>query len=174
MREIKNGLSPSVLSAESAAVMEQVERMPQFISAKTVAAYWSLPDEVYTHDFVKKWCGSKEILLPVMREGGYLCFKKYTEGCVMNAAGYNIHEPEGEECSLENIDLIIVPGVAFDREGNRLGRGKGFYDRLLHDLAAYKVGVCFSFQLLDSVPVDPHDVKMDTVISEGLLTSEHI
>ena len=63
--------------------------------------------------------------------------------------------------------MIIVPGVAFDPTGNRMGRGRGFYDRLLKSTPnAIKVGVAYDFQMLDTLPVEPHDVKMDLIITE--------
>ena len=75
---------------------------------------------------------------------------------------------EAEEWTdLGAVEMIVVPGVAFDREGNRMGRGRGFYDRLLKSTPrAMKVGVCYDFQMIEDVPVEPHDVKMDCVVSE--------
>ncbi len=82
---------------------------------------------------------------------------------------FGIEEPTGAEFTdLDKVDLIIVPGVAFDRQRNRMGRGRGFYDRLLKSTPnAYKVGVGFNFQLVDNVPVEPFDVPMDNVIIEN-------
>ena len=66
---------------------------------------------------------------------------------------------------LNKIDVILVPGVAFDRTLNRLGRGKGFYDKILSQTKACKIGICFDFQLLDRIPTEVHDVRMTQVIS---------
>ncbi|MBR4936765.1 MAG: 5-formyltetrahydrofolate cyclo-ligase, partial [Bacteroidaceae bacterium] len=81
---------------------------------------------------------------------------------------YNINEPQGAPFTrLSSIDLVIAPGMAFDTAGRRMGRGKGYYDRFLAqpELAnAYKIGVCFPFQLLPEVPVDAHDICMDEVL----------
>ena len=81
---------------------------------------------------------------------------------------FGIGEPTGPEFTdLESIDMIIVPGVAFDSHGNRMGRGRGFYDRLLKSTPnAAKIGVGYDFQLLDTIPVEPHDVPMDCVITD--------
>ena len=70
----------------------------------------------------------------------------------------------------DKIDLIVVPGLAFSRDGHRPGRGGGFFDRLLARPAAgaYKLGVCFDFQLLESIPIEPHDIVMDTVVTEEI------
>ena len=80
---------------------------------------------------------------------------------------YGIEEPTGEFFTdYSAIDLIVVPGVAFDRKGNRLGRGKGYYDRLLPQIpSAYKAGICFSFQIVEEIPAEPFDICMDEVIT---------
>ena len=78
---------------------------------------------------------------------------------------FNILEPQNDPYT-GGFDLIIVPGVAFDRHGNRIGRGKGYYDRFLcQHLDVKRIGICFDFQLVDEVPTDPLDIKMDEVIS---------
>ncbi len=84
----------------------------------------------------------------------------------------NIPQSARNEADLhlpDSIDLILVPGLAFSRDRHRLGRGGGFFDRLLSGRAAnaFKLGLCFSFQLLDHVPVEGHDVVMDAVITDG-------
>ena len=82
---------------------------------------------------------------------------------------FGIDEPIGNVYdNPEKIDLIVVPGVAFDKKNNRLGRGKAYYDKLLKTANTFKVGICFDFQLIDSVPVDKYDIKMDLVISDSL------
>jgi 5-formyltetrahydrofolate cyclo-ligase len=69
------------------------------------------------------------------------------------------------EIPLEKFDLVLVPGVAFDLSGNRLGRGKGFYDQLLAKISGVKCGVGYDFQLLEKIPAEPHDAKVDFVIT---------
>jgi 5-formyltetrahydrofolate cyclo-ligase len=81
---------------------------------------------------------------------------------------FGIGEPTGPIWTdLDAIQIIIVPGVAFDRSGNRMGRGRGFYDRMLKStVGALKIGIAYDFQMLDEIPVEPHDVKMDRIITE--------
>lgn len=93
----------------------------------------------------------------------------------MEAGAYGIMEPEGPAfTAYDDIDLIIIPGVAFDVKHNRLGRGKGYYDRFLQQMQqmqqmqqthAYKIGVCFPHQLVDNIPVTAYDIPMDEVVS---------
>ena len=85
----------------------------------------------------------------------------------MEVGAYGINEPQGDTpCPAEAIDLMVVPAVAFTRRGERLGRGKGFYDCYLsrEGFRAYTVGVCYSHQLLDSLPTEPHDCRVDEVV----------
>ncbi|MBQ0024438.1 MAG: 5-formyltetrahydrofolate cyclo-ligase [Bacteroidales bacterium] len=150
---------------DCASLWRTVEDMPQFRSASTVLMYWSLPDEVPTVDFIRKWSRFKKILLPVVN-GDNLLLKEYSENALVK--GYRgIMEPslEAAPASFQNVDFSIVPGVAFDRSCNRMGRGKGFYDRTLPHISGFKAGVCFDFQLFDSIPVDPWDVPVDAVIT---------
>ena len=155
--------------ARSQPIMQQVELLPQFQQATTVLLYWSMEDEVQTHVFVNRWYQEKRLLLPCV-DGDDLRLRQYTgPECLKAGEQFGIGEPTGPEFTeLEKVDLIIVPGVAFDRNGNRMGRGRGFYDRLLKSTPnAFKVGVGFDFQLVDEVPVEPFDVAMDKVIIES-------
>lgn len=96
-----------------------------------VLLYYSLKDEVDTHEFVRKWSREKRILLPVV-VGDDLELRVYTGPEDLATGSYGIEEPTGELFTdYAAIDFVAVPGVAFDNAGNRLGRGKGYYDRLL-------------------------------------------
>ena len=152
----------------SEGIMRQVEALEEFRRAGTVLLYWSMDDEVQTHDFVNRWYREKCILLPCV-DGDDLRLRQYTGSeCLKAGEQFGIGEPTGPEFTdLDSVELIIVPGVAFDSEGNRMGRGRGFYDRLLKSTPkAYKVGVAFDFQVIDRVPVEEFDVAMDRVVSE--------
>lgn len=149
-------------------IMEQVESLPQFRDAQTILLYWSMEDEVQTHDFVNRWYKEKTLLLPCV-DGDDLRLRQYTgPECLKEGEQFGIGEPTGPEFTdLERVQMIIVPGVAFDRMGNRMGRGRGFYDRLLKSTPkAFKVGVAFNFQMVDLVPTEDFDVPMNAVITE--------
>ena len=129
--------------------------------------YYSLPDEVDTHTLVDSLLVSgKQILLPRVTGEGTMELRRYTGPSDLALGAYNIMEPTGELFDdYAAIDLAIIPGMAFDKEGNRMGRGKGYYDRLLPKLrSTYKIGICLPFQLVEQIPTDEHDVKMDEVI----------
>lgn len=144
-----------------------LETHPLFRQAGTVLLYYSLPDEVRTHAFVEKWSKEKTIILPVVK-GDELELRAYTGKAHLQTSTFHIEEPTGAPWDpTRKIDLAIIPGVAFDRKGNRLGRGKGYYDRLLSRTELYKIGVCFRFQLYEEgLPVDAFDTPMDEVWTE--------
>ncbi|MGZ2370849.1 5-formyltetrahydrofolate cyclo-ligase [Ancylomarina sp. YFZ004] len=167
IRSLKNAISLEEKTRRSIVILENVEQLPEFIDAKTVMLYWAMGDEVQTSDFVIKWSASKRVILPCVN-GNDLDLRIF-RGVEDLIAGENfgIPEPSGElYTDYEDIDLILIPGVAFDVDNNRMGRGKAYYDKLLASLSAYKLGVCFNFQMLKAVPTDEHDIRMDQIISE--------
>ncbi|WP_301062346.1 5-formyltetrahydrofolate cyclo-ligase [Phocaeicola sp.] len=154
---------------KSAALLEKLEQHPRFIAARTVLLYYSLSDEVQTHDFVEKWHRQKRILLPVVKgDSNMLELRIYTgKNCLKTSKAYHIEEPEGETfTAYKDIELAVIPGVSFDAQGNRLGRGKGYYDRLLPSLVSYNIGICFGFQVSEKIPAESFDRVMDEVWTE--------
>jgi 5-formyltetrahydrofolate cyclo-ligase len=160
----KASLSDATLKSLSADILETLENHPVFRSSNTILLYHSIKDEVYTHAFLEKWSTQKQILLPVVR-GDELEIRSYRDSNDLVIGAYGIKEPAGEVFrDYARIDLAVVPGVAFDASGSRLGRGKGYYDKLLPQLTAYKIGLCFPFQLVNEIPTEAFDIRMDEVI----------
>lgn len=154
--------------SRSLPIMQQVEQLPQFREAQTILLYWSMEDEVQTHDFVNRWYQQKTLLLPCV-DGDDLRLRQYTgPECMKEGEQFGIGEPTGPEFTdLDAVQMIIVPGVAFDSHNNRMGRGRGFYDRLLKSTPnAFKVGVAFNFQMVPLVPTEEFDVPMSAVLTE--------
>jgi 5-formyltetrahydrofolate cyclo-ligase len=165
MKALKNKYSLEQKKILSGPILKSLEQIPEFIQANTILLYWSMEDELATHDFVCKWAQKKRLILPCVK--GETLDLRVFEGVDFLEEGerYGIPEPVGPIFRKEDeIDLIVVPGVAFDRQRNRMGRGKAYYDRLLKSLSAYKIGLCFNFQMLEQVPVDEHDIKMDKIV----------
>lgn len=153
------------LSAASS-VFDRLEHSAAFQLAEKILMYHSLPDELETHSFLRKWKDRKKFFLPRVN-GVNLELLPYDESR-LEIGSFHIEEPKGTDVyPVEEIEVIIVPGVAFDRKGRRLGRGKGFYDRLLQTAKATKIGVGYDFQLVDELPSEAHDVPMDMVITES-------
>lgn len=166
IRDLKSMMIETEKSLAAEEVFARFEKTAAFLMARNILIYHSLPDELSTRQFLAKWHGKKHFFLPRVN-GVNLDILPYDESRIELGA-FQIEEPTGNNIvSPDEIELIVVPGVAYDRKGNRLGRGKGFYDRLLQSTKATKVGVCYEFQLIDEVPAEPHDVRMDMVISQN-------
>lgn len=166
-RKIRS-MKQMLLETEKIEAAEQafarLEQTAAFMMANHILMYHSLPDELSTHSFLKKWADRKRFYLPRVN-GVNLEILPYEESR-LELGAFHIEEPTGNETvNADDIELIVVPAVAYDRRGNRLGRGKGFYDRLLGETKATKIGIAYEFQIIDEVPVEPHDVPMDIVIS---------
>ena len=150
--------------AEALRLLSAVSAEPHFASARRVLIYNPLPDEIDVLPILEKFKAVKRFFMPVVC-GDILKILPYTEK--QRRGAYNISEPVGSDyVSINDIDLAIVPGVGFTADGHRLGRGKGYYDRLLSGAACYKMGVCFSCQIEPAIgeTAEPHDVKMNCVL----------
>lgn len=148
-------------------VFSKLEQCAAFLMADSVLLYHSLPDELSTREFLDRWASRKRFFLPRVN-GVNLDILPYDRSR-MALGAFHIEEPQGDDTTdVSTIELIVVPAIAFDRRGGRVGRGKGYYDRLLANSSATKIGVGYDFQLIeDDIPVEPHDVAVDIVITES-------
>lgn len=148
------------------AVFATLERSVAFMLADNILLYHSLADELSTRDFIDKWSGRKHFFLPRVNGVNLEVLPYQRSGLRLGA--FQIEEPEGDDVrDISEIELVVVPGVAYDRRGNRVGRGRGYYDRLLASTRAVKVGVGYDFQLVDDgIDAEPHDVAVDLVVTE--------
>lgn len=166
VRACKGLLTPDQREASASRVFGRIKNLDAFVNARHVLAYHSLPDELSTIEFLAETFPGKTFYLPRVK-GDDLEILRYSADA-LHCGAYNIAEPDGDEIvDISAIDLVIVPAVAYDRHGNRVGRGKGYYDRLLCRSTAKKIGVCYDFQLYDSVPADPTDIPVDIIIADG-------
>ena len=165
IKNLKVMLDKAEQDSAASRVFERLESSAAFQMAEKILLYHSLPDELDTRRFLSKWKDLKKFFLPRVN-GVNLELLPYDETS-LEIGSFYIEEPTGDDIHpVEEIEVIIVPGVAFDRKGRRLGRGKGFYDRLLETAKATKIGIGYEFQLVDELPAEPHDVPMDMVITE--------
>lgn len=168
IRAAKALLDDSDRSRAARSVFDRLEQMAAFMMADRILMYHSLPDELSTHDFIDRWEHRKRFFLPRVN-GVNLDILPYRRS-TLRLGAFHIEEPDGSDTTdIGDIELIVVPAVAFDRHGNRIGRGKGYYDRLLASSKALKVGVGYDFQLRDDGDIEPdgHDVPLDIVITES-------
>lgn len=172
IRILKKQYTEEQLREKSRLVINRLMEHESVKKAKTICLYYSLPDEVYTHDLAEHLMkAGKEVLLPRVTGEEEMEIRKYTGMQDMTESAYHIQEPSGELfTAYHDIDVVVVPGMGFDKDGNRLGRGKGYYDRFLCQIPEiYKIGICFDFQIMDKIPTEPTDIAMNTVISNVIL-----
>ena len=172
MRQRKQQYTQQQLEELSLPVLARLR--PRLAEARTILAYYSLPDEVNTHQLIDDLLADgKTVLLPTVIEEGLMEWHVYSSKSELKNGAFGIGESAGELYSgfskytspSEKQMIALVPGVAFDAVGRRLGRGKGYYDRFLGAHPhIYKIGVCFDFQRVMEVPVDEQDVPVDEVI----------
>ena len=151
---------------------EIVEKLWQQIGeSRVVMAFWPLPDEVDVRPLIDRLVAEgRTVVLPKVTGDKTMELRRYTSQADLSEGAFHILEPVGEPfVDYEQIDVALVPGVAFDAAGHRLGRGRGYYDRFLAEylaprtshLAPRIIGVCFPFQRVPLVPTSPHDISMD-------------
>jgi len=159
-------ISPAVRAVESIELCDRLEA--QLRSAHTILFFAPMPEELDIWPLLEKFlAGGKVCGLPFYSSAtkNYLARRVENLANDVSAGYFGIREPSAScpEIPLETFDLVLVPGLAFDWNGNRLGRGKGFYDRLLATVTGLKCGVGYNVQLLARIPAEPHDVRMNFI-----------
>ncbi len=156
---------PALAAKDAASIVHHIEQMSAFQQAKTVLLYYPIHNEVDLRPLLEKYKDTKTMLLPVTHRH-YMEACPYTGEDCLHSGHVGVAEPDTAPYQ-GNIDLILVPGVAFDTDCHRIGRGGGYYDKYLAgQRKALKVGVCYSFQLRHSrLPQTWHDKRLDRVIT---------
>jgi 5-formyltetrahydrofolate cyclo-ligase len=155
----------------SGQIQETVIRSRQFAAARSLALYAACDNEVATAEICRvARAAGKVVCFPRVEAHGGLVFRQVSDECDLVCGSFGIAEPREEhpEHYPGALDLILIPGVAFDLSGHRIGYGKGYYDRTVHTLegSGRLVGLCYDFQLVEAVAGEPHDVLMDMIITE--------
>ena len=185
MKHLKKRLRASILTrlsdvsrkerAESSlSIKEKIFALPEFQKARRIMFYISKDSEVDTRPMIEQSIRmGKEVIVPAIlpdrKELTSCRLKDYEQELVTGPHG--VYQPEVSKDSLvnpEKIDLFIIPGLAFDVKGNRLGRGQGYYDRFLARIPRYipRIGVAFRFQMVDDLPCDEYDQPVSRLVSE--------
>ncbi len=162
-------LEPSWLETTSTQVAENIQMLDVFQSSKTVALYMTIGGEVSLQTlFPACWDLGKRTCIPIFNaETNLYEMAKIATDTPCRTGRYGIREPISPTLvAMDEIGLIAVPGVAFDLRGNRLGRGGGYYDRLLEGFCGDAVGIAFDFQLLPQIPTTRHDQPMQRIVTE--------
>ena len=153
----RNALSTSDVLEKSSRIKKRIFEMDLFRDAQTILFYVSYGNEVYTHDMIKESISlGKTVVVPKsVTKNNALILSRLTDWNNLEVGAYNILEPKQEsieQVDVESVDLIIVPGVVFDESGNRIGHGKGYYDRLLNDSQNISnIGLAFELQMIENI-----------------------
>ncbi len=166
----RRALAAAEREAASSAIQRTLVDSPAFAAARVVALYAAIHNEVETEAvFLAALSRGKEVLFPAV-SGDHLVFHRVTGPAELHPATFGIPEPLAAcpQRDPREADLLVIPAVAFDLAGQRLGYGKGYYDRTLHLLegSGRLVGVAFDFQLVDAIAGEPHDVRVDVIITD--------
>jgi len=147
-------------------VKESFFSLKEFKKANTIMSFVSFGKEICTQNIIKEALKLKKVAVPKIIDSviAPCLIKNFGE---LKKGKYGILEPsETNKVSLKDIDIVLVPGIVFDKRGYRIGYGKGYYDVFLNGSDVLKIGLCMDFQIIDKIPNDEWDVKMDMVISE--------
>ena len=167
----RDATDPAFRAAASAEIADRLAPLVAAAAPRVLAAYVAMRSEVDPAASIAD-CHARGtvIVLPVVLPGGGLAFRRYAPGHPLVPGGFGTLVPDVAAPALDP-DMVIVPLVGFDRSGTRLGYGKGHYDRTVASLRARGlapplVGVAFSAQEVDTIPHEPHDVRLDLIVTE--------
>ncbi len=170
----RDALPLSVHRDSGHAILRRIVAMDEFRQARTILAYCSFGSEIDTAPLLNQVLGAgKTLVLPKLNpaSGALDLYRVKNLDADLRTGLWGIREPDAsqcEHCPATDIDWILVPGVAFDRRGGRLGYGKGYYDKLLAsiDRRPRTVAAAFEVQMMDAIPMEPHDVHVGAVVTE--------
>ena len=169
IRSLRRGFDMAWVEQASPLILEKVVALPQFSAARVVSCYMALPHEVQTDELIEMcWQLGKRVCVPALLKGSHEYELSWLEPGDATVQGpVKIPQPRDiRRVQPKDVNLMIVPAMAFDRRGNRLGHGCGHYDRLMAKCPGYKVGLVFEVQMVDEVPVEALDVAVDIVVTE--------
>lgn len=170
LRTRRNQLTSTEISQARIGLTEQLRALTELLDAKSVACYLSAPEEPNTRDYLNwAFTNAIRILLPISREDGLLDWVE-GDGESERVGMFGVPEAVGEVLSpmaINSVDLILIPASAVDREGYRMGWGRGYYDRTIGSMEARPpvYAIIFDSELRDAVPREEHDIQIDGVIT---------
>lgn len=165
----RRALAPQQVAERSLALQRRFLSLHEFIDAKVLALYAPVQQEVDTALVAADSLASGKTLLYPAVLGDDMEFRRVAAMDQFASGRFGIPEPTGERVDPTTADVIVVPGVAFDLQGRRIGYGKGYYDRCLHRMEGRGrlIAFCYEFQLFEEIVGEPHDVAMDLIVTES-------
>ncbi len=165
--QMRRQLQTAEVRARSAAVWERLSVLPAFAAAKSVMAYVSTGNEIETHGLIRQLLAmGRRVCVPTF-VGEYVPAEIHDFDEDLVKGKFGVLEPKSPAAMTEQPEVWLVSGLAFDVKGNRLGRGRGFFDALLRRASGVKIALAHDFQLLDEVPAEAHDVRVDFIVTES-------
>ncbi|HOK49772.1 MAG TPA: 5-formyltetrahydrofolate cyclo-ligase [Sedimentibacter sp.] len=169
---IRNKMPKEDVENNSRIIMNKIIGLKTYKQSKVIFVYMDFKNEVMTSDLIKHMLAEKKrVVIPYTDIVNTLVIpSEITEEADLKLSPFGYNEPKKiMPVDVEEIDLVLVPGVVFDKNLNRIGFGKGYYDRILKNLkpGAKKIGLAHDFQVLDEIPAEDHDIKMDMIITES-------
>lgn len=166
--EKRNSLPKEEILEKSRKIKDALFNLEQYKKSKIIMFFVSFNSEANTHDMIKESLGRKTLVVPKVMEHEIEPSVIIDFDSLIPSGKFGILEPiELMKIAYKNIDLVLVPGIAFDKEGHRIGYGFGYYDKFLRKVPkAVKIGLCFDFQVVDKVPREEHDVPVDFIVTE--------
>jgi len=170
MRSWRRQIDSSWRDLTSATIISLLEALPIFQRAQIIQTYVALRHEVDTHELIRRLLrAGKQVAAPKVERGKELQQYFVKDFSELKPGAFGILEPPADPSRLappEQFDLVLVPGLAFDRAGHRLGAGKGYYDRFLAQIKAPKIALAFAFQIVAQIPLEAHDQRVDVIVTE--------
>lgn len=163
--ERKRHLTRRAIEAASANLAQQLLAHPLYLAAPAIYAYLSFNQEVRTETILRRaLADGKRVAVPKVSDGE-ICFYYYDETTVLAPGAYGILEPVDAVPAADRDALVLLPGLAFDPAGHRIGYGGGYYDRFLAREMHPTLALCYDFQLLPALPAEAHDKAADAVLT---------
>jgi 5-formyltetrahydrofolate cyclo-ligase len=160
-------LSAAEVRAHSAAIWERLPLLEDFKTANCISAYVSTGNEIETHGLIRQLLAmGRCVCVPAFVNGTYRLCELRDFDADLALGKFGILEPKLSGASATAPGALLVPGLAFDLAGNRLGRGLGCFDAILRDATGTKIALAHDFQVLPEIPVDSHDVRVDFIVTE--------
>ncbi len=166
--DARDRLSPDERTAKSRQIGERLFALPEFTAARLIMFFASFRSEVDTVPMIRQALQSgKRIILPKVKNKALELFEIADFDADVVPGAWGIPEPQGGKPGrIEDVELMVVPGAAFDEQGNRIGYGAGYYDKLLPSFKGATVALAFEEQIVSNVPVDAHDVPVGKIVTE--------
>lgn len=161
----RQALSADEVRERSEIICRKVIESAEYKNAESIMVYFPIKGEVQTDIIISDAIRAGKVIYAPRVCGCIIYPVKYEGADKMTRGRFGISEPSGEEFKGE-IDLVIVPALAFDKNGVRLGFGKGYYDKFLKDKKCIRMGLAYGFQIVDELPADSHDIPMNLLIHD--------